>query len=238
MKREIVFDTETTGMDPADGDKLVEIGCVEVIDFMPTGRVYHQYINPERDVPAGAVAVHGLTNEFLADKPTFSQIFHEFTEFIEGATLIAHNASFDMKFINWELKSVGYPSIPSRYVKDTLQMARQKFPGAPATLDALCRRFNIDLSGRELHGALLDAELLAEVYLELMGGRQHGLSLAEQEEAQKKSEMAQGPISFESGADDGTKKREPRIYKLTEEEMAAHEALLEQLTDPLWKKRA
>lgn len=236
MRREIVFDTETTGMDPADGDRLVEIGCVEVIDFMPTGKTYHQYINPERDVPAGAVAVHGLTTEFLSDKPVFSEVFHEFTEFVADATLIAHNASFDMKFINYELKTVGYPSIPNRYVKDTLQMARQKFPGAPATLDALCRRFNIDLSGRELHGALLDAELLAEVYLELMGGRQHGLSLAEQEAAKKKAaQNAEISMGLSSA---GKKERAARAFSVTEEEKKAHEALLSELQDPIWLKIA
>lgn len=236
MRREIVFDTETTGMDPVDGDRLVEIGCVEVIDFMPTGKTYHQYINPEREVPAEAVAVHGLTTEFLSDKPVFSEIFQDFTDFVKDATLVAHNASFDMKFINYELKTVGYPSIPNRYVKDTLQLARQKFPGAPATLDALCRRFNIDLSGRELHGALLDAELLAEVYLELMGGRQHGLSLAEQEAAKKAVEQsAESSVLLPSG---GKAERAPRVFSVTDEEKKAHEALLSELKDPIWSKIA
>ena len=231
--REIVFDTETTGMDPDEGDRLVEIGCVELVDFMPTGRTYHVYINPERDVPAEAVAVHGLTEEFLKDKPVFSEIFLDFTEFVKDATLIAHNASFDMKFINSELKRVGYPTIHNRYVRDTLKMARRKFPGSPATLDALCRRFNIDLSERELHGALLDAQLLADVYLELMGGRQHGLSLAEEDEAKNAGAMG-GHTSLSMYQE--KERREPRSFSASAEELDAHKALLAELKDPLWEK--
>lgn len=225
--REIVFDTETTGMDPAKGDKLVEIGCVEVLNHIPTGRTWHQYINPERDVPAEAVAVHGLTAEFLADKPVFSEIFVDFLDFVGGDKLVAHNAEFDMKFINWELKAVGHPGFRPKRVVDTLMIARRRFPGSPASLDALCRRFNVDNSSRELHGALLDAQLLAEVYLELNGGRQHGLSLAAEADA------ATGDLVSLQAARQ-RKARAPRPHFISEAEAVAHEALLSELTDPLW----
>ena len=176
--REIVFDTETTGLDPATGDRLVEIGGVELINLMPTGRSYHCYINPERDVPAEAFAVHGLSAAFLSDKPLFRAVAADFLDFIGDARLVIHNAAFDMKFINAELGWIDHPSIAWARAVDTLDIARRRFPGAQNSLDALCRRFGIDNSGRTKHGALLDAELLAEVYLELMGGRQQGLSLS------------------------------------------------------------
>ncbi len=226
--REIVFDTETTGMDPFEGDRIIEIGCVEVINQVPTGRTYHQYINPEREIPADATAVHGITDEMVKDKPVFAEIFTEFLEFVGQGTLVAHNASFDMKFINYELKTVGHPSVDKRQVIDSLAIARKKFPGSPASLDALCRRFGIDLSGREFHGALLDAQLLAEVYLELNGGRQHGLSLKEDED--KKNEASNSALLRPKKTT-----REPRHFKPSEEELAAHAELLEQITDPLWK---
>ncbi len=175
--REIVFDTETTGFNPFDGDRLVEIGCVEVENYLPTGRIFHQYVNPERDMPEGAFRIHGLSEEYLKDFPTFSEIYTKFIEFIGDAKLVAHNADFDMKFINWELTQVGHTEYPKARAIDTLEIARRKFPGSPNTLDALCKRFTIDNSNRVKHGALLDAELLAEVYLELMGGRQRGLAL-------------------------------------------------------------
>ena len=175
--REIIVDTETTGMEPADGHRLVEIGCIELHNFVPTGATFHRYINPERDVPPEAAAVHGLTTERLRKEPVFSQIFVDFLEFVGDATLVIHNAAFDMKFINAELATVGHRGLSQSKVKDTLALARQKYPGSPASLDALCRRFEIDLSERDLHGALLDAQLLARVYLEMMGGRQHGLGL-------------------------------------------------------------
>jgi len=226
--REIIFDTETTGMDPAEGDRLVEIGCIEVLNQLPTGRTYHQYVNPERDIPAGAIAVHGITNEFVADKPTFSQIFDEFLEFIgTDSKLVAHNAEFDMKFLNAELKMVGFPSIDKKRVIDSLKIARRKFPGAPASLDALCRRFDIDLSSRELHGALLDAQLLADVYLELRGGRQHGLSLKDD----KAESDVLGSLSSKERI-----MREPRAHSATTEELSAHAQLLKKLKDPLWNK--
>ncbi|WBU63826.1 DNA polymerase III subunit epsilon [Paracoccus aerodenitrificans] len=176
--REIVMDTETTGFDPDQGDRLVEIGAVELLNHLPTGRTFHKYVNPQRDVPESAVAIHGLTAEFLSDKPLFSEVAQEFMEFIgSDAKLVIHNASFDMKFMNAELEKVGHPRLPWSRAIDTLAMAREKFPGAQNSLDALCRRFSIDNSARTLHGALLDSEILAEVYLELIGGRQPDLVL-------------------------------------------------------------
>jgi DNA polymerase-3 subunit epsilon len=225
--REIILDTETTGMEPSEGHKLVEIGCVELVNQVPTGRTYHQYINPERDVPAEAVAVHGLTEDLLKDKPVFSQIYTEFLEFIGDGQLVIHNAAFDMKFINSELADVGHSWIPQKKVTDSLRIAREKFPGSPASLDALCRRFDIDLSGRELHGALLDAQLLAEVWLELMGGRQHGFTLGATES------------NMDNGQGTGVDKidrpfREPRDFPVPEEELQSHKKMLEEITDPIW----
>ncbi len=176
--REIVFDTETTGLDPKTGDRLVEIGCVEVVNRFPTGRNFHVYINPGRPVPQEAFDVHGLSDEFLADKPRFDDVADDFVAFVGDAQLVAHNASFDMGFINFELKASGRAIFGAERVVDTLMMARRKHPGAPASLDALCNRYGIDRSKRIKHGALLDAELLAEVYLELTGGRQAGLDLS------------------------------------------------------------
>ena len=179
--REIVLDTETTGLDPFTGDRLVEIGAVELKGHMPTGNTYHQYINPERDVPQDAVAVHGLDSAFLSDKPVFKDVAQAFLDFIGDAKLVIHNASFDMKFLNAELGWQNLPKIPFERAIDTLDFARKKFPGSPASLDALCRRFGIDNSARTLHGALLDSEILAEVYLELIGGRQPDFALSSQE---------------------------------------------------------
>jgi DNA polymerase-3 subunit epsilon len=176
--REIVFDTETTGFEPNDGHRIVEIGCVELMDHLPTGRTYQAYLNPERDVPIESQRVHGLSNEFLADKALFAHVHEEFLEFLGDATLVIHNASFDIKFINAELKRVGRPAIPLARAIDTIEIAKRKFPGARYSLDELCKRFTIDLSARSKHGALLDAQLTAEVYLELIGGRQRGLMLA------------------------------------------------------------
>ncbi len=227
MIREIVLDTETTGMDPSEGDKLVEIGCVELINHLPSGKTYHQYINPERDVPAEAVAVHGLTHAFLKDKPTFGEIVGDFNDFIGDARLVIHNAEFDMKFVNAEFKAFGFPALEWSRVTDTLKMARQKFPGSPANLDALCRRFNIDNSNRTLHGALLDSELLAEVYLELLGGRQHGLGLD-----QRKSEQIVTSSALESSG--SFPARAPRPHAPSIEEKAAHTAMLGGIKDALW----
>jgi DNA polymerase III subunit epsilon len=185
QERHIAFDTETTGLDPAAGHRIVEIGCVEMVGYVRTGKHFHVYLNPERDIPPEAQKVHGLSREFLADKPRFADIAEEFVRFVGDSVLVAHNASFDMKFINHELKTLGHSPFPTTQSIDTLLMARKKYPGQPASLDALCRRFQIDLSARTLHGALLDAELLCDVYLELMGGRQSSFGLAVQETQQE-----------------------------------------------------
>ena len=227
--REIVLDTETTGMDPAKGDRLVEIGCVELDNHVPTGKIYHVYLNPEREVPAEAEAVHGLSTKFLRDKPLFSQVYTEFLEFIDDARLVIHNAEFDIKFLNAELGKVGHGGFKLKDTIDTLKMAREKFPGSPANLDALCRRFGVDNSNREYHGALLDSELLAEVYLELLGGRQHGLGLVSVLDKATLTPM----ISTQSAQ---TRKiREPRHFPVPEDEMAAHSALIGMLSDSIWK---
>jgi DNA polymerase III subunit epsilon len=176
--REVVLDTETTGLDPETGDRIVEVGAVELVNHMPTGRTFHAYVNPQRDVPAEAVEVHGLTAAFLADKPVFTAIAGEFAAFLGDARLVIHNAGFDMKFLNAELGWAGLPGIPRARAVDTLELSRRRFPGAQHSLDSLCRRFGVDNSERDKHGALLDSELLAEVYLELMGGRQPDLTLA------------------------------------------------------------
>lgn len=230
MTREIVLDTETTGLDPAQGHRIVEIGCVELVNHIPTGRTWQRYLNPERDVPPEVVAVHGLSADFLADKPVFAEVFADFLDFIEhDSRLVIHNASFDMKFLNAELKKVGHPGLSNKRVVDTLQIAREKFPGAPLNLDALCKRFSVDNTGRNFHGALLDSMLLAEVYLALMGGRQQGLSLGET--------PGPGDSLFSSKARTRDRPFRPaRPHAPMPEESAAHEALLERLTDPVWKK--
>jgi len=176
--REVVLDTETTGFEPADGHRVVEIGCVELMEHLPTGRTYRCYLNPERSVPIETQRVHGLSDEFLADKPKFADIVDEFLEFIGDAALVIHNASFDMRFVNAELHRIGRPPIPYARAIDTIEIAKGKIPGARYSLDELCKRFDIDLSARTKHGALLDAELTAQVYLELLGGRQKRLSLS------------------------------------------------------------
>ena len=179
--REIVLDTETTGLDPASGHRIVEVACLELINHIPSGRRFQRYLNPDRDMPEDAHEVHGLSAAFLADKPRFGDVAAELMAFIDGAPLVIHNAEFDMRFLNAELARLEQPLLASHQAVDTLQIARRKFPGSPASLDALCKRFNIDNSARELHGALLDAELLAEVYLELIGGRQAGFDLVQAE---------------------------------------------------------
>ncbi|MDA7705221.1 DNA polymerase III subunit epsilon [Rickettsiales bacterium] len=184
--REISLDTETTGLDPKDGHRIVEIGCVEIIDKVKTGNVFHIYINPERDMPEGAFKVHGISEEFLQDKPKFAEIAEDFIDFIKDTNLVIHNAAFDMKFINFELRQCGLEIIERRFVKDSLIMARNKYPGAKNSLDALCKRFKIDLSRREKHGALLDADLLADVYVELLGGNQRTLFEEKKETKQEK----------------------------------------------------
>lgn len=226
--REIVLDTETTGFEPEEGHKIIEIGAVELDNHVATGRTYQAYINPERDVPADSVAVHGITEAFLKDKPVFSQVYADFIEFIGDGKLVIHNAAFDMKFLNYELKQVGHAGLKNDRVIDTLDMARRKFPGSPANLDALCRRFNIDLSEREVHGALLDSQLLAEVYLELLGGRQHGMILAAENKAQESEGQASAQVRKERPF------REPRPFKPSDEELASHKAMQEKITDPIW----
>jgi len=227
--REIVLDTETTGFEPADGDRIVEIGAVELIGHVPTGRTYHQYINPQRSMPEGAFAVHGLGDEFLSDKPLFKDIAQDFIDFVGTDLMVIHNASFDMKFLNAELGWVNRPLLPMSQSLDTLAIARRKFPGSPASLDALCRRFGIDNASRTLHGALLDSEILAEVYLELIGGRQPDFALAG--ETQKTGAApAQG---------DWRPMQRPTTLapKITKEEAAAHAAFIDSLGDgALWKK--
>ena len=170
MSREIVLDTETTGLEPSAGHRLVEIGCVELINYIPPGRIFHTHINPEREVPPEAYNVHGLSYNFLKEHPLFKEVVHSFLEFIEDAPLVIHNAKFDMKFLNAELKGLEMPELPFFFFFYTLAMARKQFPGSPASLDALCKKFGVDNKAREKHGALLDAELLAQVYLELIGG--------------------------------------------------------------------
>ena len=225
--REIVLDTETTGFEPESGDRIVEIGAVELINYVPTGRTYHQYINPERSMPDGAFQVHGLGDDFLKDFPVFKQVGQAFLDFIGDAKLIIHNAAFDMKFLNAELGWMGLPQIPMDRAVDTLAIARSKFPGSPASLDALCRRFGVDNSSREKHGALLDSEILAEVYLELIGGRQPTLVLAGQERQS---------ASTDAGSWKARPRPTPLAPRLTDEERAAHRAHVEGLGDgALWK---
>jgi DNA polymerase-3 subunit epsilon len=222
--REIVIDTETTGLDPATGDRIVEIGAVELVNHVPTGRTFHAYINPQREVPEEAVTVHGLTTAFLADKPVFAAIAAEFAAFVGDARLVIHNAAFDMRFLNAELGWVGQPTVPWARTVDTLELARRRFPGTQNSLDALCRRFGVDNSGRTRHGALLDSELLAEVYLELMGGRQPDLTLAV---------VASGPALV--GAWTPPPRPRPLAPRLTPAEAAAHAAFVAELGETaLW----
>ena len=224
--REIVLDTETTGFEPSEGDRIVEIGAVELWNHVPTGATYHQYINPERDMPTEAFEVHGLGNEFLADKPVFRDIAQAFVDFVGDAKLVIHNAAFDMKFLNAELGWLGRPLLPDDQAIDTLAIAHRKFPGSPATLDALCRRFGVDNSAREKHGALLDSEILAEVYLELVGGRQPDFVL--------------GHASQKSGASGRSwrayARPNPLPSRITEDERAAHDAFIAELGDAaVWR---
>lgn len=222
--REIALDTETTGLDPNDGHRVVEIGCVELINHVATGRTYHQYLNPERDMPEQAFAVHGLSEEFLSGHPLFADVADAFLEFIGDSPLVIHNAAFDMGFLNAELKLVGRAALDDERAIDTVNLARRKFPGARANLDALCQRFNIDISHRDLHGALKDAQLLAEVYLELAGGRQHGLELVDDKVA-----VSEGPVADRTF-------REPRAHAPSADEEARHAAFMEKLSDPIWKR--
>ena len=229
--REIVLDTETTGLEPTEGHRIVEIGAVELFNHMPTGQTYHQYINPERPMPSEAFAVHGLGDDFLRDKPRFHSIAAEFLEFIGSARLIIHNASFDMKFLNAEFARARLPVLPVDRALDTVALARQKFPGSPASLDALCRRFGIDNSSRTRHGALLDSEILAEVYLELIGGRQPGLTLAPADESPRPLTRDEPSGTWRPGS-----RQRLLAPRITDEEAAAHAAFVASLGDnALWK---
>ena len=222
--REIVLDTETTGLRPDKGDKIVEIGCVELINKVSSGAVFHKYINPGRDIPEEARAVHGLSEGFLSDKPKFSEIADELLEFLGGSHLIIHNAEFDISFLNAELELVNRQRISINRTTDTIRLARQKFPGSPASLDALCKRFKIDCSNRKLHGALLDSQLLAEVYQELIGGRQGGFKL---ETAQYSADHTGTPEK---------KIRRPRKAPPNADELAAHSAFIGRLKNSLWNQ--
>ncbi len=225
--REIVFDTETTGLDPRTGDRMVEIGCVEMINLVPTGTVYHAYYNPERDMPAGAEAVHGLSAAFLADKPLFRDICHELLDFIGDAPLIAHNAGFDFAFLNAELGLCKQVAVCTSRMIDTVALAKKRHPGAKLSLDALCTRYGIDRSHRVKHGALLDAELLAQVYVELKGGRQIGLELAADRSApiQELVAVRKAPAG---------PRRAPRPHAALPGELARHREFMAGIENPLW----
>ena len=219
--REIVLDTETTGLDPSSGHRIVEIGCLELINHVATGDNFHVHVNPERLMPGEAFAIHGLSDEFLSEQPVFADVVENFLDFAGADPLIIHNAEFDVRFLNAELERLDLEPLSMDRTVDTVRMARQKFPGAPASLDALCRRFEIDNSSRTLHGALLDAQLLAEVYLELIGGRQPGLEL---------SANAKAAI-----ATTASERRPPRPHAPTSEELKSHLDLIEKLKEPLWQ---
>ena len=218
--REIVMDTETTGLDPNSGDRLVEIACVELANYIPTGRVWHQYINPQREVPHDAFRIHGLSTQFLADKPLFCDLVESFLEFVDGAKMIFHNASFDIKFINAELIRIERAAIPLERVLDTLALARRKHPAGPNSLDALCKRYSIDNSARTKHGALLDAELLADVYLQLIGGQQPNFDLT--------SRRSGGPAGAAASSIALTRPQ-PLAANLADAELAAHVAFVKEL---------
>ena len=227
--REIVFDTETTGLDPRTGDRMVEIGCVEMLNMVPTGNTFHAYYNPERDMPAGAEAVHGLSAAFLSDKPVFRDVAQELLDFIGDAPLVAHNAGFDFGFLNAELALCGREAVCMSRMIDTVALAKKRHPGAKLSLDALCTRYGIDRSHRVKHGALLDAELLAQVYVELKGGRQIGLELAAEtievtvtREAVAVRKAPEGP------------RREPRPHAPTPDELARHRQFMAGIENPLW----
>ena len=227
--REIVFDTETTGLSPLTGDRMVEIGCVELFNKVETGRTFHGYFNPDRSMPSGAEAVHGLSEVFLSDKPRFHERVDELLELLGDCPLVAHNASFDFGFLNHELVNCGRPVICMTRMVDTLVLARTRHPGAKHSLDALCTRYGVDRSIRIKHGALIDAQLLAQCYVELSGGRQIGLSLAEVENQAASAEPADAAAIV-------VRVRPPRPHSPTEEELLAHASFLSTLTDPIWHR--
>jgi DNA polymerase-3 subunit epsilon len=228
--REIVFDTETTGLNPSGGDRIVEIGCVEVFNRVETGRHFHAYFNPERAMPADAEAVHGLTEVFLSDKPSFAELADELLEFLEDSPLVAHNASFDFGFLNFELERSGRPQVSTSRMVDTLTLARTRHPGAKHSLDALCMRFGIDRSHRVKHGALLDAQLLAQVYVELTGGRQIGLGLVADTD-RVRVDAGAAPVRVRE-------LRPARPHFAAAEELERHRAFIAKLINPLWARFA
>ena len=231
--REIVFDTETTGLSPMAGDRMVEIGCIELVNRCETGRTFHAYFNPDRPMPSGAEAVHGLSDRFLSDKPRFHEKVEDLLAFIDDAPLIAHNAGFDFAFINHELNNCGRVTICSSRMVDTLSLARQRHPGAKHSLDALCSRFGIDRSVRVRHGALIDAQLLAQVYVELTGGRQIGLSLGAVEDSPELVASAAANAAARPGL---VTIRPPREHAPSEEELLRHAAFLGSISDPIWHR--
>lgn len=226
--REIIFDTETTGLDPRSGDRMVEIGCLEMINKVPTGKTYHAYFNPERDMPAGAEAVHGLSALFLSDKGRFADKVHELLEFLGDCPLVAHNASFDFGFLNAELALISLPPVCTSRMIDTVALARKKHPGAKLSLDALCSRYGVDRSHRVKHGALLDAELLAQVYVELSGGRQIGLELAA--ELPQPAHNAAPTLVVNTLSS----RRVPRPHSASAAELSRHQAFIKLIKSPLW----
>lgn len=230
--REIVFDTETTGLSHSGGDRMVEIGCVEIVAGLETGRTFHAYFNPDRDMPAEAEAVHGLSARFLAAKPRFGETVEALLDFLEDAPLVAHNAPFDMGFLNAEMTLAGRPTVGWERMRDTLALAKQRHPGAKLTLDALCTRYGIDRSHRVKHGALLDAQLLARVYMELNGGRQIGLTLA----ADTADHASAGGKDARSPRPTRRPARASRPHHATDAELAAHAAFLTQMADPIWAR--
>ena len=221
--REVVLDTETTGLDPAEGHRIVEVGCLELVNHLPTGRSFQAYVNPEREMPEDAQAVHGITGEQLAGMPKFGEIVEPLLGFLGEAPLVIHNADFDLAFLNAELKRLGRAALPRERAIDTLALARRKFPGAQASLDALCRRFEIDASQRDFHGALVDCDLLSKVYLELIGGRQARL------------ELASGLASSASGGAGERPFRAPRPHAPSDDELAAHARMVARLKKALWQ---
>lgn len=229
--REIVFDTETTGLDPKTGDRMVEIGCIELVNLVPTGASYHAYFNPERDMPAGAEAVHGLSAAFLSDKPLFRDLAGELLDFIGDAPLVAHNAGFDFGFLNAELALIEFEPVCMSRMVDTVALARKRHPGAKLSLDALCSRYGIDRSHRVKHGALLDAELLAQVYVELKGGRQIGLELAAEATIVESTRIVTASAVRQAPAGP---RREPRPHQASAAELARHREFLSSIEDPLW----
>ena len=223
MIRSVLFDTETTGLDPLTGDRVIEIAALELINDLPTGQHFHALIDPQRDIPSDATRIHGIANAHIVGKPLFDSVAAELLAFFGEGKLIAHNAPFDFGFLNAEFARIGQPSLPRARMVDTLILAKQRFPGMPNSLDALCRRFNIDLSARTTHNALLDCKLLADVYVELTGGRQRGLSLA--------ADRGRSNVAVYTH----TANRTPRLFQPTEAELTAHEAFVRLLKDPIWR---